>query len=793
MIRRNETTSAPQIDLADVDAAIERLGRGSQAAIPLLQAIQNAYGYLPEVALRRVCERTEITPAQISGVSTFYSQFRHRPVGKHRIGVCVGTACHVKGAEDIHAAVRERLQIADDDDTDAEKLFTVEKVACLGCCTLAPAVQIDDVTYGHLKPETVAEMLDDFLHGQARRARRRRRPAAAAGAADEVRIGLGSCCIARGSGKVQQAVQDALAEAGASVRVKRVGCVGMCHQTPLLEIVSEAGRRSKLYSLVDETRARQIVQRHFAPANPLRRAGQAVSNWLGEALGGPAPSTLSRHAIRPREGQVATFLSPQRHLATEHCGVLDPLDLEEYIAGGGFEALRRAVTELSAEELIAEIDAAGLRGRGGAGFPTAVKWRHVAERPAEGGVKYVVCNGDEGDPGAFMDRMLLESYPFRVLEGLAIAARAVGASEGYLYIRAEYPLAVKRVGEAIDKATAAGLLGAGIAGSGVSLHLRIMEGAGAFVCGEETALLASIEGRRGMPRFRPPYPSASGLWGRPTLVNNTETLALVPWIVRNGGSAFAALGTERSPGTKVFSLAGKINRGGLIEVPMGVTIRQIVEDIGGGVQGGRAFKAVQVGGPSGGCIPAALAETPVDYEALTGVGAIMGSGGLVVLDDRDCMVEIARYFIEFTQSQSCGKCTLCRVGTRRMLEILTDLCTGRAKGDAVEKLEHLARQVQSASLCGLGKTAPNPVLSTLQHFRGEYDAHLAGRCPAGHCKPLIRYEINDRCIGCTLCAQRCPADAIAPRPYERHEIDDEKCTRCDACRQVCPVDAVEVR
>jgi NADH-quinone oxidoreductase subunit F len=392
-----------------------------------------------------------------------------------------------------------------------------------------------------------------------------------------------------------------------------------------------------------------------------------------------------------------------------------------------------------------------------------------------------------------MDRMMLESYPYRILEGMAVAATAVGAEEGVLYIRAEYPLAVTRVSEAIRRMEEAGYLGDDILGTGRRLSLRIMQGAGAFVCGEETALLQSIMGRRGMPRFRPPYPAEAGLWGKPTLVNNVETYALVPWIIRNGAGAFAALGTERSKGTKVFAMAGKVERVGLIEVPMGVTIRQCVEEIGGGVAGGRRFKAVQIGGPSGGCVPERLADVPVDYEALLEVGAMMGSGGLVVLDDTDCMVDIARYFLSFTQDQSCGRCTPCRVGTRRMLDILERLCGGEGRKGDLEELASLARYIKQASLCGLGKTAPNPVLSTLEYFRDEYEAHIEGRCPAGRCKALITYSITDDCIGCTRCAQHCPAEAIAMRPYERHEIDNEKCVRCDTCRQICPVDAVEVR
>ncbi len=407
-------------------------------------------------------------------------------------------------------------------------------------------------------------------------------------------------------------------------------------------------------------------------------------------------------------------------------------------------------------------------------------------------VKYIICNGDEGDPGAFMDRMLLESFPYRVIEGMIIAARAVGAHQGYLYIRAEYPAAVRQISFALQRCRERGFLGDSIMGTPHGLNLSIKQGAGAFVCGEETALIHSIEGQRGTPRVRPPYPAESGLWGKPTLINNVETYALLPWIFRNGGDAFAEFGTESSRGTKVFALAGKVVRGGLIEVPMGVTVREIVEEIGGGVCPGRRFKAVQIGGPSGGCVPAELADTPVDYEALAKVGAIMGSGGMVVLDNTDCMVDIARFFLRFTQNESCGKCTFCRVGTKRMLDIMDRICAGKGRSGDIKQLEQLSGTVSAGSLCGLGKTAPNPVLSTLRHFRDEYEAHLKGRCPAGKCQDLIHYEVSSDCIGCTLCAQHCPVDAIPFTPYERHKINDDQCTRCDTCRSVCPETAVVI-
>ncbi|HOM18539.1 MAG TPA: NADH-ubiquinone oxidoreductase-F iron-sulfur binding region domain-containing protein, partial [Thermoguttaceae bacterium] len=499
---------------------------------------------------------------------------------------------------------------------------------------------------------------------------------------------------------------------------------------------------------------------------------------------------VEQQPLDVQDGPVCAFLGPQKRIATVDSGQIDPLDLDEYLQHGGFEALRRCVHQHSPEELIEEVKRSGLRGRGGAGFPTGLKWQRV--RAAPGPKKYLICNGDEGDPGAFMDRMLLESFPYRIIEGMAIAAYAVGAEEGFFYIRAEYPLAVRRIREALDQCYRRGFLGENIFGAGFRLHLSVREGAGAFVCGEETALLNSIEGRRGMPRLRPPYPAEKGLWGRPTLVNNVETYAVVPWIIRHGADAFAALGTPTSKGTKVFALAGKVQRGGLIEVPMGCTIRQIVEEIGGGVAPGRRFKAVQIGGPSGGCIPASLADTPIDFEALNQLGAIMGSGGLVVLDDRDCMVDIARYFLRFTQDQSCGKCTFCRIGTRRMLEILDRITAGQGRPEDLERLEQLARSVQAGSLCGLGKTAPNPVLTTLRYFRDEYEAHLAGRCPAGKCSALIHYRITEKCLGCTLCAQHCPVGAIPIVPYVRPRIDQQKCTRCDTCRQVCPNGAIVV-
>jgi NADH-quinone oxidoreductase subunit F len=575
----------------------------------------------------------------------------------------------------------------------------------------------------------------------------------------EIRIGLGSCGVASGGEPVRAALQQAAQRAGANGIVKTVGCNGMCHCEPMVEVV-EPGGRSTLYGNVTAEIARNIVRRHLL--------------WWHKAL--PCASERELGLVSQ-----SSYLGKQKRIVLENSGEIDPLNIDDYLARDGYQALATC-RALPPEDVIAAITDSGLRGRGGAGFPTGIKWK--LGRSNAGPVKYVICNGDEGDPGAFMDRLVLESDPHRVLEGLAIAAHAVGATQGYLYIRAEYPLAVRHTRAAIVQARERGLLGA--------LALEVREGAGAFVCGEETALIQSLEGKRGMPKLRPPYPVERGFRGKPTIINNVETLACVPWILRHGASAFAAFGTPTSRGTKVFALAGKINRGGLIEVPMGITIREVVEEIGGGIKHGREFKAVQLGGPSGGCIPARLADTPIDYDALAKTGAIMGSGGLVVLDERDCMVDIARFFLKFTQSESCGKCTFCRIGTKRMLEILERLCAGQGRRDDLQKLATLADYVSRGSLCGLGQTAPNPVLTTLRYFREEYEAHLAGRCPAGRCPALIRYQVNANCIGCTLCAQACPVGAIAYRPYEKHEVDERLCTRCDMCRQACQDDAVEV-
>lgn len=582
----------------------------------------------------------------------------------------------------------------------------------------------------------------------------------------------GTGCTSSGSARIRERLEKEIEANGLSdeVCVVKTGCFGLCALGSIMIVYPEG----TFYSMVQEEDIPEIVTEHLLKGN-------VVKHLLYE-------ETVKADKIIPLNE--TNFYKKQHRVALRNCGVINPEKIDEYIGTGGYEALGIVLTEKKPEDVIRILLDSGLRGRGGAGFPTGLKWKFAAGNDAD--QKYVCCNADEGDPGAFMDRSILEGDPHAVLEAMAIAGYAIGASQGYIYVRAEYPIAVQRLEIAIEQAREYGLLGKNIFDSGFDFDIELRLGAGAFVCGEETALMTSIEGNRGEPRPRPPFPALKGLFQKPTILNNVETYANIPQIIVNGPEWFASMGTEKSKGTKVFALGGKIHNTGLVEIPMGTTLREIVEEIGGGVPNGKKFKAAQTGGPSGGCIPAEHLDIPIDYDNLLSIGSMMGSGGLIVMDEDTCMVDIAKFFLEFTVDESCGKCTPCRIGTRRMLEILEKITKGQATMEDLDKLEELCYHLQSNSLCALGQTAPNPVLSTLRYFRDEYIAHIVDKkCPAGVCKDLLQYKIDpDKCKGCTLCARTCPADAIIGKVKEVHMINPEKCLKCGACMEKCRFGAI---
>jgi NADH-quinone oxidoreductase subunit F len=603
----------------------------------------------------------------------------------------------------------------------------------------------------------------------------------------DIRICLGTGGVAAGSREVLRAFEEEVARTGVlalirpredtcdgrSASVTGTGCQGLCAMDPLVEIhLRRNGSSCKVtYGQVTPAMVPEIMNKHIL-------GGEPIDKWLVLTDQGPT--------------QYNSFYDAQEKLTLRHVGIIDPEDIDDYLEAGGYQALYKVLSSMTPAQVIDEMKRSGLRGRGGAGFPTGQKWEFAAGYDSPDGVKYFICNGDEGDPGAFMDCSALEGEPHAVFEGMAIGAYAIGASTGYMYVRAEYPLALRRIKIGLKAAEERGLIGDNIMGSDFSFHIKLKEGAGAFVCGEETALMQSIEGERGMPRLRPPFPAESGLWKRPTNINNVETLAVVPWIITNGAEAFAARGYERSKGTKVFALAGKVNRTGLAEVPMGMTLREVVFGIGGGVKHGKKFKAVQMGGPSGGCLPESLLDLPVDYETINQTGAIVGSGGMIVIDEDNCIVDTARYFLSFTQSESCGKCPPCRIGTKRMLDLLTKICEGEGTLADVDFLAEMAEQVKVGSLCALGGTAPNPVFTALRYFRDEFEEHVVDKkCRAGICKALVNYSIDpETCTGCRACARACPSGAIAGERKEAHVIDQELCIKCGACYEKCRFDAV---
>ena len=580
-------------------------------------------------------------------------------------------------------------------------------------------------------------------------------------------VGLGTCGIAAGAEATYRALQEKAPARAAGLRVEKTGCIGMCYREPLVELRDAGGARWQYGNLTPD-KVDRLLDEHLA-------RGEPIADWL----------VWTNDGLGSERG----FLTRQTRIVLRNCGGIDPEQIDQYLEIGGYESLRRVLERGNPEAVIDEIIESGLRGRGGAGFLTGMKWRFT--RLAAGQRKFVICNADEGDPGAFMDRSVLESDPHSVLEGMAIAGYVIGAGDGYIYVRAEYPKAIERLTIAIQQAESRGLLGERLFGRDFSFRVKLKEGAGAFVCGEETALIASIEGKRGMPRLRPPFPASKGLWECPTCINNVETFANVPWIIEHGAPAFNSLGTANSKGTKVFAMAGKVKRGGLVEVPMGISIREIVYDVCGGIKQEKKFKAVQMGGPSGGCIPAELQDTVIDYESINKTGAIMGSGGLVVMDETTCMVDVARFFLDFTQRESCGKCTFCRVGTKRMLETLRRITEAEGRDGDIELLERLATLVKNNSLCGLGQTAPNPVLTTLKYFRAEYEAHISNKkCPAHNCRKLLTYSITDECNGCMVCGRACKSGAITGAKKQKHTIDPAKCTQCDECYKACRFHAI---
>ncbi|MBE6032270.1 MAG: NADH-quinone oxidoreductase subunit NuoF [Clostridiales bacterium] len=579
-------------------------------------------------------------------------------------------------------------------------------------------------------------------------------------------VGQGSCGIATGAKKTSAEFERLIAEKNLDVKLDKTGCIGTCYLEPIVDIYGDDGKLDTRYVKVQPEKVAEIVEKHII-------GGEVVEEY--------AISDVDK-----------AFIDKQKRIVLRNCGLINPESIDEYIAVGGYEATRKVITSMTQDEVIEEIKISGLRGRGGAGFPTWFKWNAAKSNPGKD--KYMVCNADEGDPGAFMDRSVLEGDPHSLIEGMIIGGFAMGATEGIIYVRAEYPLAITRLEMAMEQARERGFLGKNLFGTGYNFDLRIKAGAGAFVCGEETALIASLEGERGMPRLKPPFPAQKGYWQQPTNINNVETFANVAWIINNGGAAFGAMGTEKSKGTKVFALAGKIKKGGLIEVPMGLPLKDIIFGIGDGIKNDKQFKAVQMGGPSGGCIPASMIDTPVDYENINKTGAIVGSGGMIVMDENTCMVDMARYFLDFTRKESCGKCNYCRIGTKRMLEILERITEGEGRDGDIELLEELANKIKDGSLCALGGTAPNPVLTTLRHFRNEYEDHIyRKKCTALSCKPLLTYSITaEACKSCSLCSRKCPVGAISGEKGVPYVIDTEKCIKCGKCLESCKFGAVVV-
>ncbi len=786
---------------SQIDSTIRQHNDNPANLIMILQDLQAEQGYLTAEAIARIAERLNIPQSQIYSVATFYKSLHLTPRGKHKIDICEGTACHIRGASLLLNAVSEEFQVKEGGTTE-DGQFTLNSVHCVGACAMGPVAIIDGEYHGNMTSSKLAKKIKQCcaeerctdktdqkeptedriseIHGQIKV----KNFTDFEKISNELKVQLppdqprilvctGTGCLAKGSLKVAKALANELKrsslELPVSIGVRKVGCHGLCEHGPLVIMHPQ----NTCYTRVTDEDAPEIVRETVI-------AGNTVDRLLYRETA-DAPSVENYSEI--------PFYASQHKIALRNVGLIDPADLGEYISRGGYSALVKTLRHMKPEEVINEIEESGLRGRGGGGFPAGKKWRTAAKIDSD--TRYVICNGDEGDPGAFMDCSIMEGDPHSILEGMMICAYAVGASQGYIYVREEYPRALIRMTEAIEQAGQSGLLGSNIFGTDFSFDIKINRGAGAFVCGESTALMQSIEGRVGEPRAKYIRSAERGLYDRPTVLNNVETFANVPIIIDQGSGWFRSTGTAESPGTKVFSVVGKVKNTGLVEVPMGATLREIIFNMCGGILENKTFKAVQTGGPSGGCLPESKLDLPVDFDTLTREGSMMGSGGMIVMDEDTCMVDVARYFTEFLTQESCGKCSACRIGLISMLEILERICRGEGALEDIGSLEKLLDVLEKGSLCGLGKSAPNPVRSTLAHFKDEYRAHIEEKCcPAGVCRSLISYEITDLCTGCTRCARNCPQNAISGEKKEMHQIDQELCNRCGICKGTCNFEAV---
>ncbi len=784
---------------AQIDSIIREHNSDPANLIMILQDIQAEVSYLPSEIIEQVSKQLNIPCSQIYSVSTFYKSFSLKPRGKHKIDVCEGTACHIRGAAVLMSQLSEELGVTPGG-TSEDGEFSLNSVHCVGACAMAPVVVIDGTYHGSVtasdlikevnkccsadrdcicpaeeeeeKPVAVSETIDSSLKLQELKdSILQEKPAGER----KVLVCAGTGCLAKGSLETAAALGREIDALGLDVKVniilKKVGCQGFCEKGPLVILQPEnifytGVAAADAGDIVNETLVNKTIIDKFLYHEP--GAGQGIEKY-----------------------DEIPFFAGQQRIALRNVGTIDPLDIYDYIAHGGYSALFKALLSMTPEQVIEEVEKSGLRGRGGGGFPTGRKWRTTAS--VESDIRYVICNGDEGDPGAFMDRSIMEGDPHSVIEGMIICAYAVGSSRGYIYVREEYPRALKHLQAAIDQARSAGLLGRGIAGTGFSFDITINRGTGAFICGESTALMQSIEGKVGEPRAKYIRSAERGLYDQPTVLNNVETLVNIPVIIDKGSQWFAATGTPGSAGTKVFSVVGKVKNTGLVEVPMGATLRSVIYELCGGILNDKQFKAVQTGGPSGGCLPESRLDLPVDFDTLTREGSMMGSGGMIVMDEDTCMVDVARYFTDFLASESCGKCAACRIGLSSTLDILEKICRGEGDPADIDNLEKLLDLLENGSLCGLGKSAPNPVRSTLTHFRDEYMAHILEKtCPAGVCRNLISFEINELCTGCRRCARACPQDAISGEKKEIHLIDQELCNRCGICKSTCKFEAVSI-